>query len=94
MCLNTNPYTYLGNRPFNVAPRGHAGPGPGDVHAAFRSRDLVRSSELAASALGRAANVRRRRRVDLRTDVDKLTVNGYGPFPYQVDGDYLGETSN
>jgi hypothetical protein len=24
--------------------------------------------------------------------VDKLTVNGYGPFPYQVDGDYLGET--
>ena len=27
-----------------------------------------------------------------RADVDKLTVNGYGPFPYQVDGDYLGET--
>ena len=21
-----------------------------------------------------------------------MTVTGYGPFPYQVDGDYLGDT--
>ena len=21
-------------------------------------------------------------------------MNGYGPFPYQVDGDYLGETEH
>ena len=48
----------------------------------------------ASSALGFGRDVRRQRRVDLRTDLDKLTVNGYGPFPYQVDGDYLGETEH
>jgi hypothetical protein len=46
----------------------------------------------ASKALGLGRDLRRQRRVDLRTDVGKLTVNGYGPFPYQVDGDYLGET--
>ena len=26
-----------------------------------------------------------------RTDLPTLTVEGHGPFPYQVDGDFLGE---
>jgi len=26
-----------------------------------------------------------------RADVDALTVLGSGPFPYQVDGDHLGD---
>ena len=29
-----------------------------------------------------------------RTDVHSLTVTGYGPFPWQVDGDYLGDTEH
>jgi diacylglycerol kinase family enzyme len=26
--------------------------------------------------------------------VHSLTVTGYGPFPWQVDGDYLGDTEH
>jgi hypothetical protein len=29
--------------------------------------------------------------VGYASDVGELTVTGYGPFPYQVDGDFLGE---
>ena len=29
-----------------------------------------------------------------RHDLTSLRVEGYGPFPYQVDGDYLGETEH
>ena len=31
--------------------------------------------------------------LDVRTDVEKLTVEHETPFPYQVDGDALGETT-
>ncbi len=27
-----------------------------------------------------------------RHDLDRLTISGHGQFPFQVDGDYLGET--
>ncbi len=27
-------------------------------------------------------------------NVDQLSASGFGPFPYQVDGDYLGEADN
>jgi diacylglycerol kinase family enzyme len=30
--------------------------------------------------------------LDLRTDLTSLTVASDAPFPYQLDGDYLGET--
>ena len=26
--------------------------------------------------------------------LEKVIVTGYGPFPYQVDGDYLGEVES
>ena len=47
---------------------------------------------LVASALGTGSWLRRHRKIDYRTDLAALTVRGHGPFPYQVDGDYLGET--
>jgi len=28
----------------------------------------------------------------VRTDLSDLTITGKAPFPYQLDGDYLGET--
>ena len=30
--------------------------------------------------------------LDLRTDLTALTISHDLPFPYQLDGDYLGET--
>ena len=46
---------------------------------------------LGLSALGSGRHLRRHRAVDYRTELTELRVTGYGPFPYQVDGDYLGE---
>ena len=31
------------------------------------------------------------RRVAYASDLLEVRVNGFGPFPYQVDGDYLGD---
>ena len=44
--------------------------------AALRSEDGIRGAET----------------VEYRTDVTSVTIEGYRPVPYQVDGDYLGET--
>jgi len=90
LCFNSNPYTYLGTRPLNVAP--DADLERGLVAVTFRSLDAMRLLALVASALGTGSWLRRHRKIDYRTDLSALTVRGHGPFPYQVDGDYLGET--
>ena len=90
LCFNSNPYTYLGTRPLNVAP--DADLERGLVAVTFRTLDAVRLLALVASALGTGSWLRRHRKIDYRTDLSALTVRGHGPFPYQVDGDYLGET--
>ena len=88
--LETNPYTFVGNRPFNVAPA--AGLDTGMSMCTFRDLGFVRIIGAAASALGSGRHLRRDRCIDQRDDLAAMTVTGYGPFPYQVDGDYLGET--
>ena len=39
----------------------------------------------------RGDQLARFRSVAYTDDVSEVTVTGYGPFPYQVDGDFLGE---
>jgi len=90
ICQNANPYTFLGNRPFNSAPDATLDRALAVV--TFRDLRFARFLGLAASALASGARLRGDRSVDYRTDVTELVVEGYGPFPYQVDGDYLGET--
>ena len=34
------------------------------------------------------------RRVSIIRDVDSATIKGYRPVPYQVDGDYVGESDH
>ena len=92
VCLNTNPYTYLGSRPLNVAPGTTLENGLTMV--SIRSLALPTIVPIGLSALGRGTYLRRNRAVDLHTDVDAIRVEGYGPFPYQVDGDYLGEVTS
>ena len=57
----------------------------------LRSLDALTLLGVVGSALGRRRFLQRSRKVDLRTDLDGFSVRGHGPFPYQVDGDYLGE---
>ena len=92
LCFNSNPYTFLGSRPFNIAP--DADLDRGLVMVTFRTLALFRFLGLVASALGSGSHLRRHPSVDYRPDLERVQVKGHGPFPYQVDGDYLGETES
>jgi diacylglycerol kinase family enzyme len=91
ICLNTNPYTYLGTRPLNLAPGTDLDTGLAMV--SVRSLDFTTIVGLGLSALASGDHLRNSHAVDYRTDLEALCVEGYGPFPYQVDGEYLGEVS-
>jgi len=86
--LNTNPYTYLGNRPLDLS------------HAATLDRGLVvltfrtmRARTILGSLAGalRGGGVRPGDHLDEQIDVRRVVFEHATPFPYQLDGDYLGE---
>lgn len=87
--MNTNPYTYLGNRPLNLAPEATLDTGLAAV--TLRTMRFDRTLRIVGSVLGNGKALRRSRWVDHRTDLAGVTIRGFGPVPYQVDGDYLGE---
>jgi len=89
ICLNTDPYTFIGARPFTLAPEANLDRGLSII--TVRTLDAVPLISLVASALGSGRRLRTSRHVDHRIDVSGADIEGYGPFPYQVDGDYLGE---
>ena len=90
VCANTDPYTFMGKRALHLAPDATFDRGL----ALFSLRSLALSTVLSAasSALASGSRARRHRLSDYRSDLAEVTIRGYGPFPYQVDGDYLGET--
>ncbi|HKH06351.1 MAG TPA: diacylglycerol kinase family protein [Acidimicrobiales bacterium] len=87
--LNTNPYTYLGDRPLSLAPEATLDRGLASI--TVRTMAFARTMRIIASALGSGRLLRRSRWVDHRVDLDGLTIRAYGPVPYQVDGDHLGD---
>ena len=90
ICLNTNPYTYLGNRPLSLAPEATLDRGLAMV--TVRTLAFGATMRIIGSALAGGKHLRSSRWTDHRTDLTELTVTGYGLFPYQVDGDHLGDT--
>lgn len=86
--MNTNPYTYLGNRPLDLVPGTTLSSGLSVV--TFTSMRPTHILGTLASAL-RGGGVRERPWLDIRTDVARLTVTDARSFPYQLDGDYLGD---
>lgn len=87
ICLKTNPYTFLGDRPLDVAPGTGFDTGLALVN--FGSLDLSRLLPLVVRAVTRG-NLDGHGGVTVLTDLDSVTIKGYRPVPYQVDGDYLG----
>jgi diacylglycerol kinase family enzyme len=88
---NQRPWSYLGTRPLHVNT---------DVDLDSRlSLTLLKSIapflllRLAASAVRDGRAFDRHKSVVQRNDLDHLTVVGDRPIPYQVDGDYLGEST-
>jgi diacylglycerol kinase family enzyme len=86
--LNTNPYTYLGNRPLDLVPEATLDRGLAVV--TFRTLGFGPLVRAVGSALA-GSDIRRHRALEVRTDLGELLVEGPRPFPYQVDGDFLGE---
>jgi diacylglycerol kinase family enzyme len=89
ICLNTNPYTYLGNIPLDLAPEATLDRDLAMV--TLRTLAFGRTMRIIASALAGGRHLRSTRWTDHRVDLDHVVVEGYGPFPYQVDGDHLGD---
>ncbi|HAN35067.1 MAG TPA: diacylglycerol kinase, partial [Acidimicrobiaceae bacterium] len=87
--LNTNPYTYLGNRPLDLSPAATFDRGL--VAITFRTMKVGAILGGLGGAL-RGGGVKASKTLDLQTDLRSLTISHETPFPYQLDGDYLGET--
>lgn len=90
--LNTDPYTYLGTRPFSVAPEATLDRPMSIV--TVRSLGAYRIGRLIASTLRSSDGVTTGRGIDVRSDVRDVTLSSETPFPYQLDGDYLGEVTS
>jgi diacylglycerol kinase family enzyme len=84
-----SPYTYLGHRPITVAPAAtlHS---PLSV-TVIRSRHTPSILSVAARAFLSTKALHRQRDVVHRDGVGAATISSEEPFPYQVDGDYLGD---
>ncbi|MFM8856941.1 MAG: hypothetical protein ACKOI2_07005, partial [Actinomycetota bacterium] len=91
--LNTNPYTFLGNRPLDLSAR--AGLDKPLVAITFKTLALTAIARTLAGALrgGGIAEDESSEHVVSFADVHEMIIENPLPFPYQVDGDYLGETN-
>ena len=88
---NTNPYTYLGSRPLDTAP--DAGLDRALTAFTYRAVDARTLLSSVVAAL-RGGGVRKVRKIAYRADLSGVEITGYGPVPYQVDGDYLGDVES
>lgn len=91
--LNTNPYTFLGNRPLDLSPAATFDRGL--VAITFKTLKVGAVLGALGGAL-RGGGMKPSDTVDVQTDLSCLSVAACGaaqrPFPFQLDGDYLGET--
>jgi len=88
--LNTNPYTYLGNRPLDLSPAATLDRGL--VVLTFRTLEVLPILRGLGSAL-RGGGVTASEHLMEWRDVERLVVEHPEPFPYQLDGDYLGSVN-
>ncbi len=89
VCLNLNPYTFVGNRPFNLSTEATLDRGLANV--ALRSMRTLPFLGLIGSALGSGERLRTARSVDYRADVSAIRFEAFENVPYQVDGDHIGD---
>jgi len=87
---NTSPYAFFGVRPLTVTHA--AGLDRKLALTMFRSLNTRVLLPAALSAMSRGRRLERHRQIVQLADLDALTFVAHGsPFPWQVDGDYLGD---
>ena len=90
LCLNSNPYTFVGPRPFNVAPSAHLQGALTFVSVNHFSTGAV--LKMIGQALGDGHKLAANADVTYSTEATAMTIVGHRPLPWQVDGDFLGHT--
>lgn len=91
ICLNTNPYTFVGPRPLDV---DHTATLDSPLSlVAFRNIDLTTLGRVFASCLSGRGLPDNFDAVVLRPGVRTVAVEAHRSFPWQVDGDLAGTTS-
>ena len=90
VATNTDPYTYLGNRPVHIAPTATLHNGLSVV--ALRSLRFRDALDVLAAVFRSGSSLSEAdpgvvQRID---DVRDVTVSGLRPFEHQTDGDHLG----
>lgn len=88
--MNSDPYTFVGHRPFVVDPTNDAT--TAFTVVALRSMRVRHFLVVMAEAL-RGRGLRERPTLVLRRDVTGVTVRRTTSLPYQVDGDHLGDAA-
>lgn len=91
--MNSDPYTYVGRRPFTIAPSTSLD-GPLTV-VVLRSMSVPHFLPLIIDALRDRRGVRERPWVRIRTGVEHVEVHaleGAGPLLHQIDGDLMAPT--
>ena len=86
---NSDPYTYVGHRPLHIAP--DASLDAALTVTVLTSLRLPLVLRAAASAVGTIHFLATSPEIVQVPDVGSVSVSGEAPFPWQVDGDYLGE---
>lgn len=92
VCMNTDPYTFIGTRPFTIAPEATLDRPLSII--TLRSLDAIPLITVLGSALGSGKRLRNDKHVSFHSDVMSVEIDGYGPVPHQVDGDYLGDVAH
>ena len=92
ICLNTDPYTYLGTKPFTVAPQATLDSPLSLV--TLRSLSAPNLTRLMLASLRSDDGVTSNKGVDVRHEVTSARITSTTPFPYQLDGDYLGDVTS
>ncbi len=87
---NSRPYTYLGRLPMTLAPQ--AGLDRGLALTQFADLGLGRVVGAVGASILRSDRLRHAPGIRQHADLVALTIEADRPFPYQVDGEYLGET--
>ena len=87
VALNCNPYTYLGNRPLDLAPES-------TVHnplsiIGLSSLALHRLMPAAIKAIRTDEGIGNGRSTTHWSNILGATITGHRPFPYQLDGEFL-----
>jgi diacylglycerol kinase family enzyme len=88
--MNTNPYTFLGKKPLNLSPAANLDAGLSVITFTSLSAPTLLGS------LGKALlrnGIEENKHVVVRENVPMLSIENDRPFPFQLDGDYLGETN-